>query len=90
MLPPTIYDNFDDGAEEAPELSEMTDEMVIFGASMGMPEMIREFLRRQYGKDTVMSEEEIAARADAVREELLRREDQLEGIDPENDVIENV
>lgn len=47
MLPPSVYDNFDDAAEEQPNVGELSDEAIAVGASYAIPAFMREFIRRQ-------------------------------------------
>lgn len=90
MIDPTIYDNFNDAADETPDVSALSDDAVVLGAAMGSPAHIREFLRREYGADKVKSEEQIRAEEEGLRSELQEREDQVDGFDPANLEIEEI
>lgn len=81
MLPPSIYDNFDDAAQEQPNVGELSDEAIAIGASYAIPAFMREFIRRQNPEMNFKSEEQIALEAQAAKDDIdLRYQQEIVGI----------
>lgn len=90
MLPPSIYDNFDDAAQEQPNVGELSDEAIAIGASYAIPAFMREFIRRQNPDMNFKSEEQIALEQQAAKEDIdLRYEQEIVGISGE-DQLEDI
>lgn len=87
MLPPSIYDNFDDAAEEQPNVGELSDEAIAVGASYAIPAFMREFIRRQNPDMNFKSEEQIALEEQAAKDDIaLRYEQEVVGISSEDEL----
>lgn len=81
MLPPFIFDNFDDPGQKQPNVGELSDEAIAIGAAHAMPAFIREFIRRNNPELKLKSEEQIAREEEAqfieARNEIAEREELL-------------
>lgn len=87
MLPPSIYDNFDDAAEEQANVGELSDEAIAVGASYAIPAFMREFIRRQNPDMNFKSEEQIALEEQAAKEDMaLRYEQEIVGLSGEDEL----